>query len=433
MEVRPGYKDTEVGVIPEEWDVTSLGELAELTSSKRIFESDYVSSGIPFFRGKEISLLIEGKPIDDAYFITEKKFDELKAQFGAPERGDILITAVGTLANVFIVGNEVPFYFKDGNLIWLRKLKGTNPEYLGVQLRTRRSDIINGAIGTSQKALTIVVLRNLLVSCPPLPEQHAISNALSDMDALVRALEGLIAKKRELKQAAMQQLLTGQTRLPGFSGEWEEKTLGELFDFSGGYSASREQLSTEGHFYLHYGDIHGAMKTFVDTQVDYLEIPKLDIPLKRVSPSSMLNDGDVVFVDASEDDAGTSKHVVVVNKDNLPFIAGLHTIVAKSRTEELDHQYRRYCFQTKAIRQQFLFYAVGTKVSGISKTNIPKLTLPVPSTTEQVAIATMLEDMDAELAALELQLAKTRDLKQAMMQELLTGRIRLLTPEARHA
>jgi type I restriction enzyme S subunit len=249
---------------------------------------------------------------------------------------------------------------------------------------------------------------------------------LSDVDGLLGGLDRLIAKKRDLNQAVMQQLLTGQTRLPGFHGEWEVKTLGELFTFSGGHSASRDQLSSKGHCYLHYGDIHGSSKTFVDTRVDYQDIPKLDIPLKRVSSNSLLKDGDVVFVDASEDDEGTSKHIVVVNKDNVPFISGLHTIVAKSRTDELNHEYRHYCFQTAAIRQQFLFYAVGTKVSGISKTNIPKLTLSVPSLPEQTAIAAVLTDMDAELAVLKQRREKTRALKQAMMQELLTGRTRLI-------
>jgi type I restriction enzyme S subunit len=224
----------------------------------------------------------------------------------------------------------------------------------------------------------------------------------------------------------MQELLTGKKRLPGFSGEWEVKRLGDLFKFSGGYSASRDQLSTGGHCYLHYGDIHASSKTTVDTSVDYQSIPKLDIPLNIVSADSLLADGDVVFVDASEDDEGTSKHIVVINKDNFPFISGLHTIVAKARTAELTHGYRCYCFQTTAIRQQFMFYAVGTKVSGISKTNIAKLTLPVPSAPEQTAIATVLSDMDAEIAALEAKLAKARHIKQGMMQELLTGRIRLL-------
>ncbi len=224
----------------------------------------------------------------------------------------------------------------------------------------------------------------------------------------------------------MQQLLTGQTRLPGFHGDWEVKRLGELFRFSGGYSASRDQLSEEGHCYLHYGDIHGSSKTTVDTKADFQDIPKLNIPLNRVSRDSLLEDGDVVFVDASEDDEGTSRHVIVVNKARRPFISGLHTIVAKAKTEELAHEYRRYCFQTSAIREQFLFYAVGTKVSGISKTNIAKLTLPIPSMPEQTAIATVLSDMDAELSALEARRDKTRALKQGMMQELLTGRVRVV-------
>jgi type I restriction enzyme, S subunit len=124
---------------------------------------------------------------------------------------------------------------------------------------------------------------------------------------------------------------------------------------------------------------------------------------------------------------------VVVNKGNIPFISGLHTIVAKAKTDELAHEYRRYCFQTAAIRQQFLFYAVGTKVTGISKSNIPKLTLTVPPLPEQAAIATILSAMDTEIAALEQKRDKTRLLKQGMMQELLTGRIRLVSnKEALH-
>jgi len=261
---------------------------------------------------------------------------------------------------------------------------------------------------------------------PPEPEQRAIAKALSDADGLLGGLDRLIAKKRDLKQAAMQQLLTGKTRLSGFHGEWRVKRMGDLFNFSGGYSASRDELSADGHCYLHYGDIHKSSKTFVDVRAEYQDIPKLDIPLKRVSTTSLLEDGDVVFVDASEDDEGTSKHVVVVNKENVPFISGLHTIVAKSKTDELAHEYQRYCFQTASIRQQFLFYAVGIKVSGISKTNIAKLNLPVPPRPEQAAIAEVLSDMDAELAALEERREKIRGLKQAMMQELLTGKTRLI-------
>ena len=192
----------------------------------------------------------------------------------------------------------------------------TDPTFLFYALRadeTRRW-IIDNSQSSALTNINQTIADAIPIRLPQtLSEQRAIATALSDVDALLGGLDRLIAKKRDLKQAAMQQLLTGQTRLPGFHGEWEVKTLGDLFNFSGGYSASRSQLSTEGHCYLHYGDIHGATKTCVDASADYQDIPKFNIPLKRVSPGSLLKDGDVVFVDASEDDEGTSKYVVVVN------------------------------------------------------------------------------------------------------------------------
>jgi type I restriction enzyme, S subunit len=216
-----------------------------------------------------------------------------------------------------------------------------------------------------------------------------------------------------------------QTEVGVIPDHWSLRPLGELFKFSGGFSASRDQLSSEGHCYLHYGDIHKSAKTFIDVRAEYQDIPKLDISLQRISPKSLLDDGDVVFVDASEDDGGTSKHVVVVNKDKTPYISGLHTIVAKSSTNELDNLYKRYCFQTVLIRRQFYFYAVGTKVSGISKTNIAKVLLPVPPLSEQIAIARILADIDAEIAVQEAKRSKTILLRQGMLQGLLTGKTRV--------
>jgi len=271
-------------------------------------------------------------------------------------------------------------------------------------------------------------LSNLLIPLPPArSEQEAIAEALSDADALIESLEGLLAKKRQIKQGAMQELLTGKRRLPGFSGEWVVKSLDKLFIFSGGITASRDQLSADGYCYLHYGDIHTSRKYFIDVCSEFHDIPKLNVPLKRVSKLSLLDDGDVVFVDASEDDEGVSRYVVILNQDKIPFISGLHTIVAKSKKdEELDHCYRRYCFQAKAVKDQFRFFAVGTKVSGISKTNVGKIALTLPSLSEQNAIASILSDMDAEITTLETRINKARELKKGMVQELLTGRIRLV-------
>jgi type I restriction enzyme, S subunit len=426
--VRLGYKQTEVGLIPEEWDVKPFGELFAFRNGVNADKASY-GHGVRFINVLE--------PITHSHI----RGPEISGRVTLPEavtasyaviRGDVLFNRTSEtqeevgLAAAYLGSERVVF---GGFVIRGRPTHAIlDAQYSGYALRAPwiRSQIISMGQGAIRANIGQSNLSLVLAPLPPLPEQRAIAAALRDADALLQGLTRLIAKKRDLNQAAMQQLLTGQTRLPGLRGEWQVRTLGELFCFSGGHSASREQLSDEGHCYLHYGDIHGAVKTCVDTRADYHDIPKLDIPLKRVAPGSLLKDGDVVFVDASEDDEGTSRHVVIVNKGNVPFISGLHTIVGKSKTNELAHEYRRYCFQTAAIRQQFLFYAVGTKVSGINKTNITKLTLPVPSIPEQTAIATVLSDMDAELAALEARRDKTRALKQAMMQELLTGRTRLV-------
>lgn len=431
--MKPGYKQTEVGVIPEDWECSRIRDAAAKTANSIVggpfgsdlVSADYVNSGVPVIRGQNMgSARVSGEFV----FVTDRKAKALSSNLARPR--DLVFTQRGTLGQVSIVPDDsFETYLISQSQMKVSLEQSKYDPYFVHQYFTSthgQNQITTSAIQTGVPHTNLGILRAYHIPAPPLPEQRAIAQALSDVDALLAGLDRLIAKKRDIKQATMQQLLTGHARLPGFKGEWVVKMFGDLFNFSGGYSASRDQLSMEGHCYLHYGDIHGAAKTGVDTDTDYHDIPKLDIPLKRVSPGSLLKDGDVVFVDASEDSEGTSRHVVVVNKDDVPFIAGLHTIVAKSKTDELAHEYRHYCFQTTAIRQQFNFYAVGTKVSGISKSNIPKLTIPVPPLPEQTAIAAVLSDMDAELAALEQRQSKTSALKQGMMQELLTGRTRLL-------
>jgi type I restriction enzyme S subunit len=427
VELKPGYKRTEVGVIPEDWNVHTL---RSCLSAQPDYGID--APAVPFSDKLPVYIRITDIT-EDGRFSSDKPVSVKRADADGYYLNDGEIVFARTGASV---GKSYLYKPGDGKLVFAGFLIRVSPDveklvpaYLAGYVTTggywswvRLMSMRSGQPGINGKEYG-----QLPIPLPPtIDEQRAIAGALSDVDALIGALDFALAKKRDLKQAAMQQLLTGQKRLPGFHGEWEVKTLGELFTFGAGYSASRAQLSSEGRCYLHYGDIHKSSKTFIDVRSEYQDIPKLDIPLKRVSPVSLLEDGDVVFVDASEDDEGTSRHVVIVNKDKAPFISGLHTIVAKSKTNELSHQYRRYCFQTAAIRRQFYFYAVGTKVSGISKSNITKLTLPVPSLPEQTTIAEVLSDMDAELAALEQRRNKTRALKQGMMQELLTGRTRLV-------
>lgn len=428
--VRPGYKLTEVGVIPEDWEVarlsektTKIGSGITPTGGERV----YWQTGRPFLRSQNVGwgLLL----LNDIAFI-----DELThATFSSTEIevDDVCLNITGAsigrsaVADARVAGGNV-----NQHVCIIRTIRNElSPHFLNYFLLSEAGQrLIDGyQTGGNRQGLNFGQIGSFRLPVPPSTEQRAIATALSDVDALIASQEKLIAKKRDLKQAAMQQLLTGQRRLPGFSGEWEVKRLGDLFTFSGGLSASRDQLSETGHCYLHYGDIHKSSKAFIDVAVEFTDIPKLDVRLSDVSPSALLKDGDVVFVDASEDDEGTSRHWVVANREGRPYISGLHTIVAKSRDNSLSNGFKRYCFQTQHIKQQFLFYSVGTKVSGISKPNIAKLELKFPRTLEeQTAIATILSDMDSEIAALEARRDKTRALKRGMMQELLTGQIRLV-------
>lgn len=207
---------------------------------------------------------------------------------------------------------------------------------------------------------------------------------------------------------------------------WNTKPFGDLFSVSGGRSASRAQLSDTGLLYLHYGDIHASKKSYIDAYKDRLTIPRLDIALNKVASDMLLQDGDVVFVDASEDELGACRHVTVRNPDGVPFVAGLHTIVAKPLTDNIIKAFREYCFQTEEVKRQFKVYTAGTKVIGISKNNIKKIDISYPTSKhEQQAIATALSDVDELIDSLESLIAKKKAIKQGAMQELLTGRKRL--------
>jgi len=423
VELNSTYKSTDFGRIPVDWDVVAMQNFSKCLIGLTYSPRDVSESGTLVLRSSNV-------------------------QGGRLAFDDNVYVRMALPARVIVEENDILICVRNGSRQLIGKCalidKETAGSAFGAFMSVLRSDAakfvffqfqssllkrqIDEVMGATINQITNKNMAEFKIFWPPKKrERDAIAEALGDADALIESIEQLIAKKRHLKQGAMQELLNGKKRLSGFGGEWVEKSLCALFDFSGGYSASREQLSAEGHCYLHYGDIHGATKYFIDASNEFGDIPKLNIPLKRVSKSSLLEDGDVVFVDASEDDEGTSKHVVIVNERQIPFISGLHTIVAKAKTNELDRGYRQYCFQAGRIKRQFKFFAVGTKVSGISKANIAKILVSIPPTlSEQNAIATILSDMDAELAALEQKLAKARQIKQGMMANLLTGKIRLV-------
>lgn len=432
MELGPGFKQTEIGLVPNDWDVKRIGDIANPvrgSSPRPAGDPRYFNgSFIPWLTVAALTSIPESQLVVKE---TDTCLTENGSRYSRILNPETLIIANSgaTLGVAKILGLKC--CANDGIAALLGLDGDTNSWFLVHYINTQTSYLREAvATGNGQPNLNTSLIANISVPVPPIDEQRRIAEALSDMDDLIDSLEQLIGKKKQIKQGTLQELLTGKKRLSGFDEEWQGKTVGELFNISGGVSASRNQLGSKGHCYLHYGDIHTSNKAVLDVQAEFADLPKLDIPLHKVSASSLLKDGDVVFVDASEDDEGATKHIVIINPEDIPFISGLHTIVAKGKSNEIDPSYRRYCFQTQEVREQFQFYVVGTKVSGISKRNIKKIRLQVPSQPEQIAIASVLGEMDAEIDSLETKLAKVRRIKKGMTQELLTGRIRLVQPES---
>lgn len=254
-------------------------------------------------------------------------------------------------------------------------------------------------------------------------EQCSIATALSDIDTLLAGLDRLITKKRAIKQATMQQLLTGQTRLPGFSGAWEVKRLGDHLSFLKNGVNSRAELSySEDVRYLHYGDIHGSSRVMLNP--NSIEMPCL--PRAKASHLDRLQDGDLIYADASEDIDGIGKSVEVQNVSGVELVAGLHTIAIRFDKNVLADGFKAYIQFIPKFRTHLRQLAAGTKVYATNRAHIASAELRLPGSNEQQAISALLTDMDTEITALETRRTKTRALKQAMMQELLTGRTRLV-------
>lgn len=165
------------------WDKEKMNNLCTITSSKRIFANEYCEEGVPFYRGKEITELSKDQPLSTELNISQKRFDELKKEFGVPSIGDILITAVGTIGNIWVVSDDREFYFKDGNIIWLKDIKGFNPVFfrklLSILIDAFKSEM---AQGCAYNALTIVNLKRMKALCPPLPLQELFASKIQSIE-----------------------------------------------------------------------------------------------------------------------------------------------------------------------------------------------------------------------------------------------------------
>jgi type I restriction enzyme S subunit len=232
-----------------DWKEYTINEIAEVTSSKRIFLSDYVSEGIPFYRSKEVIEKSNGNDISLELFIRKEQFENIKGKFGAPEENDILLTSVGTIGVPYKVRKDELFYFKDGNLTWIRKFKGeADPSFLLHWLKSElgQQKILQNTIGSSQPALTIAAIKKIKLQLPPLPTQQRIASILSAYDDLIEVNNRRIKLLEETARELYKEWFV-RMRFPGYKDAkfvkgvpegWEVKRIAEVFEILGGGTPS---------------------------------------------------------------------------------------------------------------------------------------------------------------------------------------------------
>ena len=403
MEVKPGYKQTEVGVIPEEWDELTISQVFHFKQGVQSPVEQQVHFEKVGYR-RFIRIVDVTDPSVPWRFISDPgpvhhvgPNDLFMVRYGSP--GLLGFGHEGVIAN---------------NLFRLIPKRKIAADFYFQYLSSRKGDIADISGSSTMPAVNFSTLSGLKLVYPPPPEQRAIATALSDVDGLLGGLDRLIAKKRDLKQAAVQQLLTGQTRLPGFHGEWEVKRLDALADIRSGGTPSTVELR------FWDGDIPWCTPTDITALNGhkYLgETARMITQLGlKASSAEMIPAHSVVM---------TSRATIgecAINAGPVSTNQGFKNFVPFATTD-VDFLY--YLLGTQ--KQGFISLCGGSTFLEIGKTQLVAYQVRLPATkAEQTAIASVLTEMDAELAALTQRREKTRALKQAMMQELLTGRTRLV-------
>jgi type I restriction enzyme S subunit len=411
-QVRPGYKLTEAGVIPEDWEVKMLKQISPTQSVGLVINpsSYYDDAGtVPMLVGSNVSENV----IDWA---SSRRISELSnAKVGATRvfTGDLVTVRVGEPGVTAVIPPEI-----DGcncaSMMIVRRHYSFDSTWLCCLMNSKygRTQVENVQYGTAQKQFNISDAVCFSYPVPPLVEQRAIATALSDMDALISGLDQLIAKKRDIKQAAMQQLLTGQQRLTGFSGEWEIKQLGELSLFLKGKGLPKSELSLSGvDPCIHYGELFTQYPETIGEIISRTNG-------SRDAFRSIAND--VLMPTSDVTPRGLAK-ASCITIDGV--ILGGDILIIRSDTKKINGSFLSYVIRHN--EDQILQLVSGSTVFHLYGSDMKRFTFSMPPAPEQTAIATILSDMDSELATLETRRDKARQLKQGMMQELLTGRIRL--------
>lgn len=414
MELKPGYKQSEVGLIPEDWDVQPLLKAVHIANgqvnpnhepykSMILVAPDHIESSTGKLLSKKTAA--EQGAISGKYMF---------------ESGDILYSKIRPYLRKAILADFSGLCSAD--MYPLKPAPWASGDYilaiiLGHRF-TRYAESVS--VRSGMPKINRAEMAEFAIAVPPLLEQIAIGSVLSDIDRLIRDLESLIAKKRNIKQAAMHELLTGKRRLPGFEGEWEVKRLGDHVKFLRNGVNSRAELQPEGRIrYLHYGDIHASS--------DSLLCPEqlANLTATKAAGLDRLQNGDLIFADASEDIAGVSRSVELCGISNYEAVSGLHTIATRFDQAILANGFKGFLQYIPSFSAHLRRLAAGTKVYAINRAHISSAEVRLPPVAEQKAIADVLMDMSNEIGVLRQRKSKIWSTKQGVMQQLLAGKIRL--------
>lgn len=397
------FKDTELGKIPEDWDVCNLGSIGVPLMCKRIMKwQTNETAGVPFYK-----IGTFGKQADA--FIAPDIWRYMITHFNYPRKGDILISAAGTIGRTVVFDGQ-PSYFQDSNIVWINN---DEEKVLNPYLEYAYTKVAWSTDASTISRLYNSNLKSALILFPhDKAEQQRIASALSDADALVAELDALIEKKRSIMAGTMQELLTGKRRLKGFSDPWVNVELSSIGTFIGGGTPS----TSNANYW------NGKIPWISSADISKGKLNSLCIS-RRITDAAILNSA------TKRCPKGTLLIVSRVGVGKID-IAPCEVCTSQDFTNLVVDEC--HCDIFIAYRLiPILEYkgkeAQGTSIQGISSKEVKRLGITIPaSLAEQRAIASILSDMDAEIAELEAKRDKYKEVRQGMMQQLLTGKIRLI-------
>jgi type I restriction enzyme S subunit len=423
MEVRPGYKHTELGVIPEKWALELLPNVCWFQEGPGLRQWQFRAKGIKVINVTNLENGFLNLDNTDRY-ISVEEFERSYKHF-LIDSGDIVVASSGnSYCKVAVVRDDDLPLLMNTSVIRFKPSKGLDYGYLLAFLKSSlfKNQIDLLITGGAQPNFGPYHLKRIFIPYAPISEQRAIAAALSDVDALIAALERLIAKKRAIKQGAMQQLLTGQTRLPGFSGEWEVKNLGEMGKCIRG-------VSYNGESDLHPYDTDDTVRLLRANNVQDATIVSNDLQFvnsRRVADEQILQGDDIVICMSSGSKELVGKTALFNLKDGFRYTFGAFMGCFRINRSLADSSFVSFWLQTQKYKDFISILLSGSSINNLKPGDIESIKVLLPPPQEQRAIAAVLSDMDAEIAALEARRENTRALKQGMMQELLTGKTRLV-------